>query len=357
MSNANSNHNQQSLIALVKAGLWEKEVRLLPYNDIDYSQVLRIAEEQSVVGIVTAGLEHVQDIVVPQIVKLLFVGKSMQIEQTNLAMNQFIADAVFKMNEAGINSVLVKGQGIAQCYERPLWRASGDVDFFFSKDEYDKAVVSFQKLNKASVVQNARYTKSFGVVIEPWFVELHGTLRNGLSSRMDREIDEVQEDTFRNGQFRIWRDGNTEVFLPEANNDVFLVFVHFVRHFYKERATLRQLCDWCRLLWTYRENFDAELLAKRLRNAGLMSEWKAFAALVVGWIGMPSEVMPLYEDDKRWHKKGEKILNYILNSNKSNKIQRTSAIAKIFSCNTIKFIPSIFFNVNGLKIKERLLSA
>ena len=345
--------NLEAFLALVRAGLWEKEVRLLPYNDIDFSQVLRLAEEQAVVGLVTAGLEHVSDVNVPQTVKLLFVGKSMQVEQTNLAMNQFIAEIVAKMNDLGIKPVLVKGQGIAQCYEHPLWRASGDVDFFFSKDEYYKAVVFFQNLKRAVVVQNARYTKSFGVVIEPWLVELHGTLRNGLSSRMDREIDAIQEDTFNNGCFRVWRDGDAEVLLPEANNDVFFVFVHFVRHFYKERVTLRQLCDWCRLLWTYREEIDAELLEKRLQRAGLINEWKAFAALVVCWLGMPSEAMPLYDSVECWHKKGEMILNYMLNSN----TRTLKVIGQIFPSNTIKFLSGILFNVNGLKLKERLLSA
>lgn len=42
--------NIVAFFALLRAGLWEKEVRLAPYGEIDFSAVLDLAEEQSVVG-------------------------------------------------------------------------------------------------------------------------------------------------------------------------------------------------------------------------------------------------------------------------------------------------------------------
>lgn len=53
------------------------------------------------------------------------------IEQRNVAQNQFIGALIQKLNATGIKALLVKGQGIAQCYEKPLWRKSGDVDLFY----------------------------------------------------------------------------------------------------------------------------------------------------------------------------------------------------------------------------------
>ena len=134
-----TNNNQQAFLELVRAGLWEKEVRLLPYGDIDYAEVMRLAQEQAVVGLVAAGLEHVTDVKVPQVWALQFAGQTIQLEQRNKAMNQFIANLVAKMREADIYTLLVKGQGIAQCYERPQWRTSGDVDLFLSADNFEKA--------------------------------------------------------------------------------------------------------------------------------------------------------------------------------------------------------------------------
>ncbi len=55
------------------------------------------------------------------------IGEVQMTEQGNIAMNKFIEKLVGKMQEKGIYTLLVKGQGIVQCYERPLWRQSGDV--------------------------------------------------------------------------------------------------------------------------------------------------------------------------------------------------------------------------------------
>lgn len=175
-----------------------------------------------------------------------------------------------------------------------------------------------------------------------------------LSSRIDKEVDAVQKDTFANGRFMVWHNGVTDVLLPDPNDDVFFVFTHFIKHFYKEGMNLRQVCDWCRLLWTYRKEIDVTLLEHRLQRAGLMSEWKTFAALTVDSLGMPEEAMPLYDADKRWQEKGEAVLRFILKGSKPNKVKDTLAIAKIFPWNTLCFAPSIFLNVNRLKVKERL---
>lgn len=137
----NSKHNitRSAFLALLRAGLWEKEVQLLPYGEIDYSEVMRLAEEQSVIGLIAAGLEYVVDVKVPQIEFLTFIGRAVQLEQQNSAMNNFIGILIKSLRKVDIYALLVKGQGIAQCYERPLWRSCGDVDLFLDNDNYDKA--------------------------------------------------------------------------------------------------------------------------------------------------------------------------------------------------------------------------
>ena len=81
--NLERNSNISAFMALLKAGLWEQEARLLPYGAIDYQEIYQAAEEQAVVGIITAGLEHVVDTNVPKTDLLTFIGMSLQLEQTN----------------------------------------------------------------------------------------------------------------------------------------------------------------------------------------------------------------------------------------------------------------------------------
>lgn len=138
-----SNYNIDAFFSLLKAGLWEQDVNLSELPPIDYSEVYRLAEEQSVIGVITAGLEHVVGIKVPQSDIFNFVGFTLQLEQQNKNMNLFVEELVKRMRQADIYTLLVKGQGIAQCYERPLWRECGDIDFYLSEENFEQAKLFF----------------------------------------------------------------------------------------------------------------------------------------------------------------------------------------------------------------------
>ena len=305
-------NNQQTFFALVKAGLWEQDARLSQFVGIDFSEVMKLSEEQSIIGLVTAGLEHVTDVKVPQEELLQFIGQSLQLEQQNKEMNNFVASLVDSMRRVGIYTLLLKGQGVAQSYEKPLWRSCGDVDLFLSDDNYNKATDYLKSL--ASNVENERSRdKHLGMTIDNWVVEIHGRLYCGLSSRIEKELDGVYQDTFYGGSVRSWDNRGVQIFMLKAENDAFYVFTHILQHFYKEGLGLRQVCDWCRLLWTYRDKMDLPLLEGRIKRAGLMTAWKAFGAYGVDYLGMPVEAMPFYSDDKRWRRKAKRINRFILN--------------------------------------------
>lgn len=306
-------NNHQAFFALVKAGLWEQDVLLSQLGQIDFNEIYRLAEEQSVVGLVAAGIEHVTDVKVPQNVALAFVGSTLQLEQRNLAMNDFLAKLIEQLRKKDIYSILVKGQGIAQCYERPLWRASGDVDLLLSDVNYEKAKAILLPLAVNSE-QEYKVFKHLGMTMKEGFVvELHGTLHSRLSKRIDRGIDEAQNKVFYGGNVRSWQNGSTQISLPGVDDVVFL-FTHVLHHFYIEGIGLRQICDWCRFLWTYCNELKDPLLEQRLHKMGIMSEWRAFAALAVDCLGMPEEAMPLYSSDKKWSKKAEYIMEFVLES-------------------------------------------
>lgn len=303
--------NTQAFFALVRAGLWEKDVQLLPYKSIDYSVIYTIAKEQSIVGLVAAGLGHVTDKKVLKQEVVQFIGDVYQVERRNREMNSFIGETVEKMQNAGIVSMLVKGQGIAQCYERPLWRASGDVDFVFDDVNYEKAKL-FLCHFASTVDKEYTYFKHLGLTIGPWKLELHGTLRSRLSGLMDRKLDRLLKDTITGREMRTWCCDGIDVYLPAPNSNVIFVFTHILQHFYLEGIGLRQICDWCRLLWTYRDEINDSLLQLRLREMSIFTEWKAFSAYAVEYLGMPTDAMPLYSSSNKWKRKAKRINSFIL---------------------------------------------
>ena len=307
--------NTVILLELIRGGLWGTEVSLSNCEDIDYSSVMQLAEEQSVVGLVTAGLERVEDVKIPQQWSLQFIGSTLQLEQRNKSMNAFVALLISKMRAAGIYTLLVKGQAIAQCYEKPLWRACGDVDLFLSEENYAKAKELLVPL-ATSVEKEYEREKHLGMSIDGWVVELHGRLYCGLSSSIERELDDIYVDTFNGGNVRSWNNNGVQVFQLGIENDVFYVFTHILQHFYKEGVGLRQICDWCRLMWTYRSEIDVEKLEGRLRRAGLMTAWKAFCALAVFYLGLPFTVDGLLLDGEkeleRYRQKADRIMEFVL---------------------------------------------
>ncbi len=305
-------NNQQAFFELLRAGLLEKEARLAHFNTIDYSAILELAEEQSIVGLVTAGMEHVTDVKVPQEWLLQFIGETLQIEQQNKEMNAFVAKLIELLRKQDVYTLLVKGQGIALCYERPLWRASGDVDLFLNDTNYERAK-EVLVLFASDVEKEYKHLKHLGMTIDGFSVELHGTLRSRLSKRIDKEIDKVQSECFYNGDVRSWQNGNTQVFLPGVNQDVVFVFTHILHHLFLEGIGLRQVCDWCRLLWAFRDSIDHQKIEAHLRNMGLMSEWRVFAALAVDYLGMPEEAMPMFGSSVQEFKgKADRVLSFIL---------------------------------------------
>lgn len=318
---------------IVEAGLWEKDIQPSRYGDsIDFSEVYHLAEEQAVIGLVAAGIEHFVDIKVSQDIVLQFIGTTLQLEQRNQAMNQFVAKLVKKLRSNDIYTLLVKGQGVAQCYERPLWRACGDVDLYLSKDNYEKAKSCLIPLAQ-NVEEEDKKRLHLGMTIEDFVVELHGTMYTGLSRKINRVSDEVYQDLFYSGNVRSWNDGGTQVFLPNPDNDVIIIFNHFINHFYGEGIGLRQVCDWCRLLWTYRDSLNQGLLESRIRKECLMTEWKAFAAFAVEYLGMPAEAMPLYSESFLYSKKAQMVCKLILETgnfgyNKDESYRKTSSRMK-----------------------------
>lgn len=366
---------------MVRAGLWEEtndndNQNENHYDGLGWGEVNKLAEEQSVMGLMAAGIEKLTAYSIPFTEKLTLLGKCQLIEQRNVDMNGFVAGLVQSLHESGIKAVLLKGQGIAQCYTKPLWRSSGDVDLLLDEENYKKAKELLLPM-ASEAGKEFEYDQHQSLTISAYTVELHGSQRCGLSGRMDEVIDEVQRDVCENGKVRTWINGNVPINLPAPDEDMILVFTHFLKHFYKEGLGLRQICDWCRLLWTYRETIDCSLLESRLRKMRLVNEWKAFGAFAVERLGMPVEAMPLFNGNESQNdnlcKKAKMIEDFVMMSGnfghnrdhnalgQSYLTRKTRSMrrrindsihhAKIFPLDSLRFMPSIM--IQGLKSAAR----
>ena len=185
-------NNQELFVGLLKAGLWadqrrglgsstsevsKSSVQFHVSSDVDWGKVFQLAQEQSVQGVVLRGIEELQaknlELNVPKVLLLQWIGEVQIIEQRNKEMNVFVADLIENLRKNDIYAILVKGQGIARCYEKPLWRACGDVDLLLSDSNYKKASNVLTKI-ASSVDEESPYNKHIAMTIDGWYVESMG---------------------------------------------------------------------------------------------------------------------------------------------------------------------------------------
>ena len=360
---------------LVRAGLFGRTEGLEDFapDGVDWAAVYQLAKEQSVEGLVAEGIETVRaewrkthtTPFVPKEWALRFSSLTLQLEQRNQDMNRFVAKLIYRLQKRDVYALLLKGQGVAQCYNKPLWRKCGDVDLLLRDEDSRKAKDYLLQFASFSKAEN-EYKKDFALKIAGWLVELHGSLRCGFSSRIDRELDKMFQDTFDGGNVRSWMNGKVEVPLLGKEDEVFYVFVHFLNHFYKSGVGIRQICDWSRLLWTFRDSLDFTALEARLKKMRLMSEWRAFGMFAVEYLGLPVEAVPFCCEGKKWKRKAGQILGFVLKTgnmghNRRGKVKAKSFLSRkmkssgqrfcdlahhftIFPMDTLRFFPAIFLN-------------
>ena len=156
------------------------------------------------------------------------------------------------------------------------------------------------------------FDKHYSAEVDGFVVELHGTMRGMLTKKADDFMDELQVELFKNNRSREWDNNGTVVKLPCPDDDLFFVFTHILKHFFHYGIGLRQVCDWCRLLYTYRDSLNYELLESRLRKMALMSEWKVFYNLASRYLGMLDLDSRFMFHDSRCDKKADRVLAFIL---------------------------------------------
>lgn len=301
--------NKIVFLELLKAGLWGTPCQLKKYGAIDWNEVYRLAQEQTVGGLVLAGLE-LSDVRPPQGLLLQWIGDMQRLEQLNKGMNSFIVELMTILESADITAVLVKGQGIAQCYDKPEWRSCGDIDLLLDEENYEKAFKVLSPRASEVGLEN-KYMRHLAMNIDGWDVELHGSLKNLMWKSVNEVIVQAQTDVFLNKHLREWNVDGKQILLPQADEDVIFVFTHILQHFFERGIGLRQICDWCRLLWTYKDEIDRNLLEQRLKQAKALSEWQVFAALAVDYLGMPPTTMPLYKTSPALKRKAIRVLSSI----------------------------------------------
>lgn len=226
-------------------------------------------------------------------------------------LNNCLIEAVYRLNEAGITPVLLKGQAYAQHYPRPEWRQCGDIDLYVGEADYSRAIAVARACGwqLRPDEKNQPGDKHYGCYLDGVRIELHRVAAildrptlNSCFRRWSREQLSLSARTMRVGE--------TDISLPPPLFDVVFVFQHLYHHFLNGGVGLRQLCDWVVLLHAHSSIIDYGKLEILLERFGLLRGWKMFGCIAVERLGLPVQEFPFYTT--RYRARSEKILAIIV---------------------------------------------
>lgn len=115
---------RRTFLTLVRSGLWNTPVDPTPFssmNSADWEEIYQLARTQALLAITFDGvLSLPAELRPPRPLYLQWAAKVVQIEQSNLRLNEELPEVFMPYREAGLHPILLKGQGIATHYIKPI---------------------------------------------------------------------------------------------------------------------------------------------------------------------------------------------------------------------------------------------
>lgn len=229
-------------------------------NDIEWRTLYQQAIQQAIVGVCLAGIERLpRGQMPPHDLLLEWIATTETIKQRNSVVDKQTAIIWQMLKDAGLDAVVLKGQGIANEYgELAHLRQSGDIDVWVLGG-YQKVCDFVQRTHPTDDVAYHRFHYDVYPETE---VELHHrpTLMRNLFD--DRKLAKWYN-SFKAEDFVYLEDKGFAV--PTASFNVIFILTHIYRHFLFEGVGLRQVMDYYFVLKTNTNHTDYTNILNELR--------------------------------------------------------------------------------------------
>lgn len=282
---------QTALLSLLRLSLWEEGEtdKVLPLARAQWAELYLYAQRHTIEGIVFDSFQHLPvDLLPPRDLLLKWIVKVDQIERHNKQMNVCIKEQLDLFHREGMYPVLLKGQGVAACYDIPHHRISGDVDWYFqNKKEYRKANEMIREKG-IDISYTAGFSSEYvwrGIIIEHHqrMFDIHNPLCIPFLDRLQKQ--------FYSQRVNLAIQGNM-LLLPAPILMMLQVNMHILKHLLSFGVGIRQLCDSARVYYAYRVDIDGQELKRIYQRLGVLSWIHLLHAVLVKFIGLPPQSLP-----------------------------------------------------------------
>ncbi len=294
--------HEEVFFSLLRSGLWGSAPEI-PEGFGDWGKVARLAKSQSVLGVVGDVMLSDKRIAAQLSAEMKTKIKTfiMANMMTHGKLNGVLVNVVSHLSAAGIRSVLLKGQGLAQYYPKPELRQCGDIDLYVGleryADSYDVVKPLATQIDDRKALEVGKHYDFF---VGKVAVEMHRYSDRYPTPKLDRIYQEVSLKGLNEDLVPLMFSGQT-VYTPSDEYNAFYIFSHLFHHFLVNGLGARQLCDWMIFLRARSSHIDMSSLETILRRIDMLKPWQAFGCVLVKYFGMPAESFPFY-DSAQEHK-------------------------------------------------------
>lgn len=246
-------------LILIRAGLYGRRITDFPaLSGQDWKDLLEMARRQTVIGLLYQGISLLPEgYQLPPFLTFILIAEINRIEKENLKIAATSASLKEEFTAAGLHPVMMKGAEVARFYREPQQRECGDIDLYFTSDEFERAA------------------------------SLAGDVKKSPDGSVHYKRDGIDIDQHRR-YFDVHTDRLPPVPSPEAT--LLMLSAHIFKHCMGPGVGLRQICD---VAMAYQAlKVPPEVLRQCFRDAGL-ERWNQ---LLFSFLHVYLEAEPLYEE-------------------------------------------------------------
>jgi hypothetical protein len=303
--------SEQQVLSLLRASLWSTPMDASLFTDVDWTSVLRLADQQTLAGVLSeAILQHGVALHLPQTLARQVLMRQMTARKSNARLNRVLQELDATLRADGICPVLLKGQGVATCYPQPDLRQCGDIDLYIGAKDYQRAVDLLLPDSTHSEVE-MQNEKHYHMMWHEAFIEVHRYTLLLSVGRYKRNFIRWTDADLTPEACPTVRIGTTDIAVPPPTYNAGYIFAHTWQHFMIGGVGLRQCCDWILYLHSYADQIDRAALRLHLEACGLWLPWQIMSVVAVDYLGLPAAECPFY--DSRYRAKADAVLRCILN--------------------------------------------
>lgn len=203
----------------------------------EWSKLYDMAKKQSLVGVCFAGIQQLQKQEIPKMLYLTWMGMAAKILHRNEVINGQCIELQTKLSEAGIQSSILKGQGVALFYDERIraLRQSGDIDVYVDcgRQSAIRYAHTIQKI--VDYDRKHLHLKMF----QDTEVEMHYIPEILLNLRKNKKL----QKWFFEHQIEMFIPSN-QLICPSLKINLFYILLHIYRHFMYEGIGMKQLMDY-----------------------------------------------------------------------------------------------------------------